>query len=71
MIGNILEYKGFFTTIEYDAESKSFHGQIEGIDDYINFGTTDSSDVENQFHAAVDDYIDICQEVGKEVPINA
>ena len=66
MIGNILEYKGYHSKIEYDAESKVLRGKIEGVSDFIDFETDDIADVENQFHQAVDDYIEFCKEVGKK-----
>lgn len=63
--GNILEYKGYHTRVEYDAESNSLRGKIEGILDYIDFECSDLNAVEEEFHAAVDDYLDFCEEVGK------
>lgn len=32
----------------------------------VNFESTDISTVEEEFHAAVDDYLEFCKEVGKE-----
>lgn len=63
--GNILEYKGYHTRVEYDAESNSLRGKIEGILDYIDFESNDLKTVEEEFRAAVDDYLDFCKEVGK------
>ena len=41
MMGNIMEYKGYHTKIEFDAESKTLRGKIEGINDYIDFEASD------------------------------
>lgn len=63
---NILEYKGYHTTIEFDAESLVLRGKIEGINDFVNFESDNPKMIEQEFQAAVDDYLAFCQEVGKE-----
>lgn len=63
---NVLEYKGYHTKIEFDSEALVLRGKIEGIKDLVNFESTDISSVEEEFHAAVDDYLEFCEEVGKE-----
>ena len=63
---NLMEYKGYHTKIEFDAESMSLRGKIEGINDYIDFESEDISNIEKEFHAAVDDYLEFCKEVGKD-----
>ena len=65
MMNDVLEYKGYHTKITFNAESKTLRGIIEGITDFVDFETNDTSEVENEFHAAVDDYLDFCEEVGK------
>lgn len=66
MMRNLMEYKGYHTKIEFDVESMSLRGKIEGINDYIDFETEDIADIEAEFHSAVDDYLEFCAEVGKE-----
>lgn len=63
---NILEYKGYHTRIEFDAESFILRGKIEGISDLVNFESENLSTIEKEFHEAVDDYLEFCEEVGKE-----
>ena len=63
---NILEYKGYYTKIEFDADSKVLRGKIEGINDFVDFEAMDISCIEEEFHSAVDDYLSFCKEVGKE-----
>lgn len=65
MKNNILEYKGYHTKIEFDAEDMVLRGKIEGISDLINFECENMQDVEAEFHTAVDDYLAFCDEVGK------
>lgn len=65
MKNNILEYKGYHTKVEFDAEGFVLRGKIEGINDLVNFECEDIKDVEKEFHEAVDDYLEFCKEVGK------
>lgn len=66
MMRNIMEYKGYHTKVEFDVESMTLRGKIEGINDYVDFESEDISGIEKEFHAAVDDYLEFCLEVGKE-----
>ena len=63
---NILEYKGYHAKIEFDSEDLVLRGKIEGIKDLVNFESADISTVEEEFHAAVEDYLEFCKDVGKE-----
>lgn len=63
---NILEYKGYHSKVELDTESMTLRGKIEGINDYVDFETDDIKKVEVEFQKAVDDYLEFCEEVGKE-----
>lgn len=63
---SILEYKGYHTTIEFDIEALVLRGKIEGINDFINFESDNPKTIEQEFHTAVDEYLEFCQEVGKE-----
>ena len=60
-MSNTMEYKGYYTRIEFDADAKLLHGKIEGINDLVTFEGEDSSRIESEFHAAVDDYLDFCK----------
>lgn len=65
-MGNIMEYKGYHTRIEFDTESMTLRGKIEGINDYIDFEASNVAEIEKEFHSAVDDYLQFCKEVGKK-----
>lgn len=62
---NVLEYKGYHAKVEFDSEELVLRGKIEGINDLVNFECKDICNVEREFHAAVDDYLKFCEEVGK------
>lgn len=63
---SILEYKGYHTKANVDIENGIIHGKIEGIRDLVDFESDDIKGFENEFHLAVDDYLEFCKEVGKE-----
>ena len=66
MKNNMIEYKGYHSTVEFDAETYTLRGKIEGINDLVTFESRDVSSIELEFHNAVDDYLEFCKEVGKE-----
>ncbi len=63
---SVLEYKDYHTIIEFDVETCTLRGKIEGINDFVDFQSNDISRIEEEFHKAVDDYLMFCKEVGKE-----
>ena len=64
-MNNILEYKGYYTKVEYSAKDGVLFGRIEGIRDLVNFECDNLADVEKEFHRAVDDYLAFCQDLGE------
>ena len=63
---NILEYKGYTTKIEYDTEDQLLYGKIEGIRDLVDFSSDSPASIVDEFHDAVDGYLEFCNEIGKE-----
>ena len=63
---NYLEYNGYLGTVEFSAEDKVFFGKIQGINDLVLFEGESVSELENSFREAVDDYLETCEEIGKE-----
>ena len=61
-----MEYKEYYAKIEYSSEDDIFFGSIIGIDDSITFEGNSISELKKAFHKAVDDYLDMCQKIGKE-----
>ena len=62
MVSNILYYKGYYGKIEYSAEDKVIYGKIMGIHSLISFESESATDIETEFHNAVDDYLSYCEE---------
>lgn len=65
-MASVLEYKGYFAKIEYSAEDGVLYGKVEGIKDFANFESDSVVGIENEFHAAVDDYLELCKKLGQE-----
>lgn len=63
---NVLNYKGYIGSVEFSEEDKVFFGKVIGITDSISFeGDTVESLIED-FHDAIDEYLEFCAENGKE-----
>ena len=65
-MNSILRYKGYSARPEYSADDQVFYGKILGIDDLVDFYTENAKEIEKEFRAAVDDYLEFCEEVGKQ-----
>lgn len=63
-LNDVLEYKGYYSRISYDATDKLLHGKIEGINDLITFESDSSTKIESEFKLAVDDYLNFCEDIG-------
>ncbi len=63
---NVLEYKGFIASVSYNDEDECFFGKIEGISDLVSFEGNTVKIMKKAFYDAVDDYINLCKETGKE-----
>ena len=61
----LLRYRGYFAKPEYSAEDRIFYGSILGISNLVDFQFEEADDIENEFHKAVDDYLQYCMENGK------
>lgn len=61
-----MEYKGYYTSVLYDAEDQVLHGKIELINDLVTFEAERADEVEKAFHEAVDDYLEMCKALSKE-----
>ena len=63
---NVLMYKGFAGSVKLNTADKVFHGKIEFITDLVTFEGTSVDELEEAFKEAVDDYIELCETIGKE-----
>lgn len=62
---NVLTHKGYIGSVQYSPEDEVFHGRIEAITDLVTFEADSAKQLRQEFEAAVDDYLETCQQVGK------
>lgn len=63
---DVLQYKTYYAEVHFSAEDEVFHGKIIGINDLVNFEGTTVKELKKAFQEAVDDYLETCEELGKE-----
>ena len=63
---NSMEYNGFYGSVEFSGEDNVFFGRLIGINDRVLFEGDSVTGLRSSFEEAVDDYIEICEKMGKE-----
>lgn len=63
---NILKYKGYEGSVELDLEGGVCRGKILFVRDLVTFQSVSIADVQQEFEAAVDDYLETCLALGRE-----
>ena len=67
-MNNSLSYKGYTTSMVFDAEDKIIVGRVLDIDDIISFHGESVTEFEANFHLVVDGYVAACAELGGICP---
>ena len=62
----MIKYKDFYGSVEYTADDDCFFGKIIGITDLVTFEGDSVYSLKSAFQEAVEDYLILCEEVGKE-----
>ncbi len=63
---DILKYKDYEGTAELDMARRVCRGKILFIDDLVTYEAASPAELQTEFEAAVDDYIDTCATLGRE-----
>lgn len=63
---NLMKYNDFVGSVRYNADDKVFHGKLEFITDLVTFEGTSVNELEAAFAEAVEDYLELCETVGKK-----
>ena len=66
MTDNMLKYKDFYGSVEYSATDECFFGKIIGTADLVTFEGKSVASLKKAFNEAVEDYLVLCREAGKE-----
>lgn len=61
---NSMSYKGYTTSMVFDAEDKIIVGRVLDVDDIIAFHGASVSEFESSFHAAIEDYLTASKQLG-------
>ena len=62
----MMNYKGYIGKVEYDDENRVFTGSVVNTKTVITFYGSSVDEIENEFKASVDDYLEWCVEDGVE-----
>jgi predicted HicB family RNase H-like nuclease len=65
-MGNLLKYKDYYGTIEYDLEDNILYGKVLFIKDKIGYHGSSTEDLQKNFQETIDDYLDFCKKIGVE-----
>jgi predicted HicB family RNase H-like nuclease len=63
---DILKYKDYEGTAELDMDRQMCRGKILFINDVVTYEAATPATLQNEFQAAVDDYLQTCAELGRE-----
>jgi len=66
MTDNMIKYKDFYGSVEYSATDECFFGKIIGTTDLVTFEGESVDNLKKAFVEAVEDYLALCKEIGKE-----
>jgi len=65
-MNDILQYKGYFASVQFSAEDEVFFGKLLGINDLVSFEGTTVKELKDAFKEAVEDYLETCKELEKD-----
>lgn len=65
-MSNTIEYKGYVGNIEFSENDGVFYGKVQGVRSLISYEGRNAEELINDFHLAVDDYLELCAERGTE-----
>ncbi len=62
---NVLKYKDWLGSFEYEPEDDAFHGRVLGIRDTVHFSGRSVDELKQALAESVEDYLELCESVGK------
>ena len=60
-----MTYKGYTSRIDFDDRDDILVGRLLGIQDVVSFHADSVAQLREDFHEAVDDYLQTCEKIGK------
>ena len=65
-MSNLMEYKGYYGTVEFSDADTTLFGKIIGINGLISYEGDSVQSLRSDFEEAVDDYLEMCSEENLE-----
>ena len=65
-MSNYIHYRDYTGSIEFSEEDAVFHGKVIGIKDMISFEGDSVKALTEDFHNAVDEYLEFCEKSSKQ-----
>lgn len=65
-MNNTIEYKGYLGSVEFSEEDGLFYGKVMGIRSLISYEGETAKELLEDFHGAVDDYLETCAAEGRQ-----
>lgn len=65
-MGELLQYKGYHGTVDFDAEDKILVGSVIGVQDSLNYHGFSVDEITQSFHDCIDGYLEMCKAIGRE-----
>ncbi len=60
-MNNLIKYKGYYGSVEFDEESMVFYGQVQFIRGLISYEAENAKELIDSFHNAVSEYLEDCK----------
>lgn len=61
---NAMQYKNYIGSVEYSDDDGIFFGKVQFIRALISYEGKNVREIRNDFHAAIDDYLAMCEGQG-------
>lgn len=61
-----IEYLSYQAFVSYDNDAETFYGRVINARDVISFRGVSVSELKENMKEAIDDYLALCEEMGKE-----
>jgi len=63
---DMMTYKSYFGSVHYNDDDRLFYGKLEFIHALVSYEGTDVESLRRAFEESVDDYLEFCQEKGRQ-----
>ncbi|MBR0366599.1 MAG: type II toxin-antitoxin system HicB family antitoxin [Clostridia bacterium] len=61
-MNNLLEYKGYYGTVEYSSDDNILFGKVIGISGLLSYEGGSIEELKADFEAAINEYLESCKE---------